>query len=51
MDTTKPTDTATRDAARKANARAFLKDKPKAGKAWTSKTYVYDKEENDGRES
>lgn len=34
--------------ARKARAIAFLKDKPKAGKGWTSKTYVYDKEPHNG---
>ena len=46
----KPTnDTAARDAARKARAKAFLRDKPKAGKAWTTKTYVYDKEQDNGR--
>lgn len=38
-------------AARKARAVAWLKDKPKAGKAWTTKTYVYDTQEpNNGRE-
>ena len=38
---------AARDARRKARAKAFLREKPKAGKAWTSKQYEYDKELGD----
>ena len=50
--TTEPTTTAARDAARKARAIAYLQEKPPKGQGWTAKrqAYIYDKEEDDGRE-
>ena len=47
----KPTDTTARDAERKARAIAFLQEKPKAGKPWTSKDYDYREESSDGNQN